>query len=77
MGGAVSVSRSGPDGQKGYVWSISFLETVSRITEGPQNAFVVTSSLTVHQISYIYLIYILLSSIYIYKNKTRSNYTKE
>jgi hypothetical protein len=45
-GGAVSVSRTGPDGQKGYVWSITFLETVSRITEGPQSLFVVASSLT-------------------------------
>lgn len=44
VGGAVSVSRAGPDGQMGYIWSISFLETISRITEGPQNPFIYTPS---------------------------------
>jgi hypothetical protein len=38
--GAVSVSRTGPDGQMGYAWSVSFLEDYARLTEGPQSLFV-------------------------------------
>jgi hypothetical protein len=37
--GTLSVSRSGPDGQKGYSWTVSFLEDYARTFEGPQNLF--------------------------------------
>ena len=46
LSGSLSVLRTGPDLQKGYTWRISFLETYSRLFEGPQNAFSVNSSLT-------------------------------
>jgi hypothetical protein len=38
--GAISVTRSGPDGQKGYGWSVSFLTDFYRTFYGPQSLFV-------------------------------------
>ena len=46
LSGSLSVVRTGPDLQMGYTWKISFLENYSRLFEGPQNAFLINSSLT-------------------------------
>lgn len=37
--GTVAVSRSGPDGQKGYSWTVTFLADYSRTHEGSLNYF--------------------------------------
>ncbi len=37
--GSVAVSRSGPDGQKGYTWSVTFLSDFYRTFYGPQKLF--------------------------------------
>jgi len=37
--GSISVSRIGPDGQRGYTWLVSFLSDYSRSFYGPQSLF--------------------------------------
>jgi hypothetical protein len=43
--GTVSVSRSNPDGQKGYTWTVSFLPDFARTFYGPQNPFTYNKAL--------------------------------
>ena len=42
----VSVSRSGPDANGGYTWTISFLDDVTQVHRGDVNEFVALSSLS-------------------------------
>jgi len=37
--GTISVSRTGPDGQKGYSWTVTFLQDYARTHEGSLNYF--------------------------------------
>ena len=43
--GAVSVSRSGPDGQRGYTWTVSFLDNLNRTFYGSLPLFQLDGSL--------------------------------
>eukprot|EP01037_Dinobryon_pediforme_P037148 gene37148-44477_t len=43
--GSISVSRTGPDGQRGYTWLVSFLSDFPRTFYGPQSLFTFDNSL--------------------------------